>query len=90
MEFEWDERKRQKLLKERQLDLVRVARIFRGSVLTELDTRSDYGEDRYISIGKIEEEIFVVVHTTRADAVRLITAWRAGRRARRRYQARYP
>ncbi|KAB2875309.1 MAG: BrnT family toxin [Bauldia sp.] len=90
MEFEWDERKRQRLLDERGIDLVRVARIFRGQLITEPDTRFDYGEDRYISIGKVEDEVFVLVHAQRADAIRLITAWRAGRRARRRYQARYP
>ena len=75
MQFEWDEGKRRWLLEERSIDLVRAARIFRGPVITERDTRTDYGEDRDISIGKVEEEYFVVVHTTRQDVVRLVTAW---------------
>jgi uncharacterized DUF497 family protein len=90
MEFEWDEAKRRWLLEKRGIDLIRAARIFRGPVITRRDTRTDYGEDRDISIGKVEEDYFVVVHTTRQDVVRLITAWRASRGARRRYQARYP
>ena len=90
MEFEWDEAKRQRLLKERGFDLLYAALIFEGPVLTQLDTRTDYGEDRYISVGKVEDDYFVVVHTPRADADRLITAWRAGPRARRRYQDRHP
>ena len=88
--FLWDEEKRQLVWRERGLDLLNAALIFDGPVLTELDARFDYGEDRYVSIGKVEEEYFVVVHTPDADAVRIITAWRAGRRARRRYQKRYP
>jgi uncharacterized DUF497 family protein len=90
MQFEWDEGKRQRLLQQRGIDLIRVARIFRGPVITERDTRTNYGEDRDVSIGKVEEDFYVVVHTTRQDVVRLITAWRAGRGARQRYQARYP
>ena len=66
-----------------------AAQIFDGPVLTALDTRFDYGEDRYITIGKVNEEFFVVVHTPREDSHHLITAWRAGPKARRRYQARY-
>jgi uncharacterized DUF497 family protein len=90
MQFEWDEDKRRWLLEVRGIDVIRVARIFRGPVITDHDTRMDYGEDRDISIGKVEEDYFVVVHTTRQNVVRLITAWRAGRGARRRYQERYP
>ena len=88
--FEWDEAKRQKIIQMRGLDLLIAARIFDGPVLTELDTRYPYGEDRYISIGKVEEDWFVVVHTARGNAVRLVTAWRAGRAARLRYQKRHP
>lgn len=90
MQFEWDEDKRLRLLEERGLDLREVALIFEGPVLTEVDTRSDYGETRYRSIGKVDEEIYVVIHTARAPNVRLVTAWRAGRQARRRYQDSFP
>ena len=72
--FLWDEEKRQLVWHKRGFDLLDAALIFAGPVLTELDTRFDYGEDRYISIGKVEEEYFVVVHTPDADSVRLITA----------------
>ena len=71
-------------------DILHAAEIFKGPVLTALDTRYDYGEERYITIGKTGEEFFVVVHTPDEDSYRLITAWRASRSARRRYQARYP
>jgi uncharacterized protein len=88
--FKWDEVKRQALFGERGFDLLRAARIFEGPVITARDTRFDYGEDRFISVGKVEEEYFVVVHTPREGVERLVTAWRAARRTRRLYQERYP
>jgi uncharacterized DUF497 family protein len=90
MQFEWDEGKRERLLRERGIDLLDAALIFEGAVLTEIDSRADYGETRYLSTGKVDGEYFVVVHTARPPNVRLVTAWRAGRRARRRYQDRFP
>jgi uncharacterized DUF497 family protein len=64
--------------------------MFDGPVLTQIDTRNDYGETRHISTGKVGEDFYVLVHTTRSGVIRLVTAWRAGRRARRRYQNRFP
>jgi hypothetical protein len=90
MDFEWDEGKRARVLRERGVDLVRAARIFRGHVLVEADRRREYGEDRYIAIGEADGEYFVVAFTHRGQKIRLITAWRAGERARTAYQERFP
>ena len=87
MQFEWDEAKRQRVIAERGVDRLYAALIFEGPVLTRRDNRRDYGEDRMISLGMVEDECFVVVHTTRDDAVRLITAWKGGRDDRDIYQA---
>jgi uncharacterized protein len=86
--FEWDETKRQTVWKERQVDIVRVARIFEGVVLEQPDP-NDYGlETRVRAIGQVEGEVFVLVYTRRSGAIRLITAWKAGKNARAKYQAR--
>ncbi|MCC0042914.1 MAG: BrnT family toxin [Brucellaceae bacterium] len=87
MVFEWDERKREQVIRERGVDLLYAAQIFEGEVLTRIDDREDYGEIRMISLGMIEDECFVVVHTRREDATRLITAWKGGRDERSQYQA---
>jgi uncharacterized protein len=87
MIFEYDERKRRQVLAERGVDLLSAALIFEGDVLTRIDDRADYGEVRKISLGMVEDECFVVVHTERDDAIRLITAWKGGQRDRARYQA---
>ena len=87
MEFEWDEDKRQSIISTREVDILKAARIFEGEVVTQVDTRRDYGERRLISLGLVGDEAFVVVHTDRAGATRLITAWKGGRSAKRKYQA---
>lgn len=87
MNFEWDEEKRKKVIEERDVDMVYAARIFRGEVLTRVDDRADYGEERLISLGMVDDECFVVVHTEREDTTRLITAWKGGRYERSEYKA---
>lgn len=87
MEFEWDEEKRRQVIEARRVDLVYAALIFEGPVLTRIDDRADYGEIRLVSLGMIEGECFVVVHTERNGVTRLITAWKGGRDERSRYQA---
>jgi len=47
VEFEWDERKRQKGIKKHGVDVIYAALIFGGDVLTRSDDREVYGEDRF-------------------------------------------
>ena len=54
--------------------------------MSETDDRRDYGEER-VSIGMVDDECFVVVHTQRGDIRRLITAWKGGRHERASYSA---
>lgn len=86
MEFEWDEVKRQKVIAERQVDILYAALIFDGPVLTRIDDREDYGEHRLISLGMVDDECFIVVYTEREGVTRLITAWKGGRRDRAEYE----
>ncbi|WP_394042069.1 BrnT family toxin [Xanthobacter aminoxidans] len=87
MDLEWDESKRQEVKQKRSVDLLYAALIFDGPVLTRIDDRKDYGEERKISIGMVEDDCFVVVYTERESCIRLITAWRGGRHERSQYQA---
>ncbi|MFG1358534.1 BrnT family toxin [Xanthobacter pseudotagetidis] len=87
MDFEWDESKRQDVVRKRSVDILYAALIFDGPILTRIDSRKDYGEERKISIGMIEDECFVVVYTERDGGIRLITAWKGGRHERSSYQA---
>ena len=42
-----------------------------------LDTREDYGEDRYITLGEVKGQCLVVIHTPRGERTRIISARRA-------------
>lgn len=71
--FEWDEKKNKLNIE--------------TPVLTTIDDRGDYGEVREISIGTIEGIVFLtVVHTDRHDKTRIISARRASRAERKRYE----
>jgi len=84
--FEWDENKRIEIIRKRQVDLLMAALIFDGDVYTTEDTRHDYGEKRFRSIGRVDDQFYVVIHTQRGSKTRLITAWKANEDDRRIYQ----
>lgn len=70
----------------REFDLAK--RIFENKVLTWIDDRVDYGEERSLSVGTVDRVLFlVVVHTTRSKGkIRIISARRASRSERKRYE----
>ena len=86
MEFEWDENKRQDVIRERGVDVLYAALMFENPVLVRTDDRADYGEDRFIALGHVGEEFFYLVFTPRGQKHRLITAWKAGRHGEKHYQ----
>jgi uncharacterized DUF497 family protein len=88
MRFEWDETKRRANIRKHGVDFVRAALIFENAVLTRRDTRRDYGEDRYISLGMIETECSVLVWTERQESRRIISAWKGGQDDREEFRKR--
>ena len=66
MEFEWDEHKRQITLLERGIDFIDAVLIWDDPFRQErIDTRKEYGEVRYQTIGKGPLGILFVVYTVR-------------------------
>jgi uncharacterized DUF497 family protein len=86
-QFAWDENKRREIIDTRGIDILEAALIFEGPVLTAIDDRMDYGEVRLRSIGMVDGQTYIVIHTERADVTRIITAWKGSARDQRRYQA---
>ena len=86
MLVQWDEQKRRRVIAQSKIDIVYAALSFEGPVLTVVDNREDYGEIREVSIGVVDGECFVVVHTERQGEIRLITAWKGGREEHDRYE----
>ena len=71
MDFEWDERKRRANLKKHGLDFVEAVEMFRGPMLAGLDTRENYGEERWTAIGMSKGRVLVVTYTERSDGQRV-------------------
>ena len=85
IEFEWDEHKRLSNLQKHGIDFIRACQIFDSYTVEFEDNRYDYNEDRYIAVGKINEQILTVVYTYRRDKIRLISARQATRYERKLY-----
>ncbi len=79
MEFEWDERKRKSNLKKHEVDFADAAIVFAGSVVSALDEREDYGEERWFTLGLLEDVVIVIAHTNRGDRIRIISMRKAER-----------
>ena len=86
MEFEWDENKIQSNQSKHGISFDEAAEIFRYSMYELVDNRQDYGEVRYIGIGRNNQMIVLtVVFTERESRIRIISARRANKKERRLY-----
>lgn len=84
--FEWDPKKDRTNFQKHGITFSEASLIFSGMVFTAKDTRKDYGELRFISIGSIAEVVVIVVaHTNRCGVIRIISARKAKVKERKRY-----
>ncbi len=80
MEFEWDEAKHARNLRERGIGFDDGARIFDGPVLLWEDNRREYGEDRFRAVGESAGDILHAAFTWRGEVMRIISVRRASRK----------
>ena len=73
MRFSWHEPKRQITLKKRGLDFAHAEQVFMGPTFTFEDDREDYDEQRWVSLGLLQEKVVVIVHTESEDKIRVIS-----------------
>ena len=85
MNFEWDEAKNQANLLKHSIDFEAAIKIYDGFVYTFQDTRANYGEDRFASIGVIAGMEITVIFTPRGENKRIISARRSRLAERRKY-----
>ncbi len=82
-EIEYDVNKRNKTLENRGLDFDEAPRVFAGRTLSKVDDRQDYGEERIITAGKLDDRYVVLVWTWRDEKRRIISMRYANDRERR-------
>lgn len=85
MDFEWDETKNQANIEKHGIDFEFAKEIFLGIWIAKQDNRKDYGEDRFLALGLLDEFVLLAVYTQRHDKIRLISVRRANAEERRIY-----
>ncbi len=88
MDFEWDESKRIANLAKHGLDFLDGATLFDGRPVYTYPTVR-LSEQRFVTIGPLDDRLVAVVWTDRMTAIRLISLRRARDEEKSRYRALY-
>jgi hypothetical protein len=87
MKFEWDEQKNQTNVRKHGFSFADAWEIFEAPLLVVLDDRFDYGEDRWMGIGRVQSRIVVVVYTEPdEETIRIISLRKALSHERHAYE----
>ena len=79
MKVVWNETKRGANLKKHGLDFADAARMLAGVTCTFEDTRFEYGEQRFVTLGMLDDTVVVIAHTETARELRIISMRKATR-----------
>jgi uncharacterized DUF497 family protein len=84
-----DPAKRQAALMERGLNFADASIVFAGPTITVQDTRRDYGETRFQTVGFLADRMVMVVWTPRNEARHVISMRKCNDREKAIYQKRF-
>jgi uncharacterized DUF497 family protein len=85
-DFEWDPAKAASNLAKHGVPFAYATRVFLDPArLDHVDTRQPYGEERRVTMGTIEDRVYVVAYTRRRSIIRLFSARKANAREIKRY-----
>jgi len=86
LEFEWDEDKAGTNLTKHGVSFLTAAEIFTNEIMERIDDREDYGEVRWIALGRVDTQVYRVVFTWRSkNLIRIISTQKASRDEREIY-----
>jgi uncharacterized DUF497 family protein len=86
MRITYHAEKRARTLAERGLDFANAAEVFEGLEYTTPDSRRDYGEARYQTVGYLGEVMVMVVWTPRGDDRHVISMRKCNEREREKFR----
>ena len=87
MEIGFDPAKREWTLEHRGLDFAEAERVFEGPKFTVEDNRRDYGENRCLTYGRLDDRLVAIVWTPRDDVRHVISMRKANEREQRKYES---
>ena len=89
LNFQWDENKARTNLAKHGVGFAEAATVFGDPLsLTIPDPAHSQNEDRFVILGTSHNgKLLVVVHTERGESIRFISARRASRQERKKYEA---
>ena len=88
MRLTYDPAKRVRTLLERGLDFDDAVAVFAAATIDFVDDRRNYGEERFLSFGRLNERIVVIVWTPRDGARHVISMRKANDREQAKYGGR--
>ena len=83
--YTWDEAKRRVNLRKHGIDFRDAPKIFRGFTLTAEDDREFYGEQRFLTLGLLEDQVVSVADAERGKDIRIISIRKATKHEARFY-----
>jgi uncharacterized protein len=73
-------------IRNHKVSFLRAALIFENEILETIDDREDYGELRYVALGRVQTAVYRVVYTRPDDrTVHIISAWKANKHDQKAY-----
>jgi uncharacterized DUF497 family protein len=78
--YKWDQAKNRSSFAKHGLDFGDAEQVFAGPCVTFEDGRSDYGEERFITLGLLDGRVVIIAHAPRGGATRIISMRKANRR----------
>jgi len=88
LRYEWDEEKNRSNHEKHGVRFEDAPAVFAGPCVTFEDNRVDYGEERFITLGRLDGRTVVIAHTLRGAANRIISMRKANRREKEIYEKR--
>ena len=86
MRYVWDKTKCQANIKKHGIDFHDVPAVFHMPMVTFMDTRKHYGEDRWIGIGLLHSIVVTIAFTEPDDdTIRIISARKATKNEKETY-----
>lgn len=86
LKFEWNRSKAKDNYAKHGVSFEFAKDVFRDPFAVEfLDDREDYGEERFVIIGRVEDHVLCVIYSERNDVIRMISARRATKHERATY-----